>query len=422
MKKFFLLLFGLIFVFTLNSNAARKKRKSVILYFSANQDWMEKIANAYEDKTKKEGDPVIVKALRLSTGEVSARLKAEKRRPKADVWMGGTFGPHGEAYNQGLIESYRPINFNDLSPNLRDPLGGNAVTGLYVGALGWTINEELLKEKNIPIPQTWDDLAKPDYRLKNGKGLIGMANPATSGTAYTVMSTLVQLMTDKELEKHKSLYQNLKGNNKTIYQEQQSIQKDIQNLELQIKSQRPGKTQNQLKKQLNELKNTQRVIAKVIRNGEENAFEYMKKLHKNMGQYTKSGRASGPLAGRGELAIAIIFTHDGIQYVQEGYKNLVVLTPKDGTGYEIGGLSLIKNGPNSEEAKKFIDWVLTPEAQELAAQAKSYQIPSNTKAKVPKEAIQLSQVELINYDFKWSSKNRKRLVKKWIKEVKNSSR
>lgn len=84
-------------------------------------------------------------------------------------------------------------------------------------------------------------------------------------------------------------------------------------------------------------------------------------------------------------------------------------------------MSIIKGAKNLENAKKWYDWALTPEAQALGAQAKSYQVPSNKNAQVPPQAPKLSDVKLINYDFAkyGSSTERRRLLSKWDAEVKS---
>ena len=82
-------------------------------------------------------------------------------------------------------------------------------------------------------------------------------------------------------------------------------------------------------------------------------------------------------------------------------------------------MSIIKGARNLESAKKWYDWALTADAQELAAKAQAYQVPSNKDAVAPPEAPDLSQIELIDYDFKkyGSSAERTRLLKKWDEEV-----
>ncbi len=153
--------------------------------------------------------------------------------------------------------------------------------------------------------------------------------------------------------------------------------------------------------------------------GEEKAFEFFKKLHKNVAQYTKSGSAPGKNAGRGEVMVGIGFLHDHAKVKAKGFP-LQLVAPCEGTGYEIGGLSIIKGARNMENAKKFVDWALSKEGQEIAATVSAFQVPTNVNAAVPKEAIRLESTKLIDYDFvKYGSEEmRKHLIDRWIKEVK----
>ena len=99
---------------------------------------------------------------------------------------------------------------------------------------------------------------------------------------------------------------------------------------------------------------------------------------------------------------------------------VVIVSPCEGTGYEIGSMSLIKGAKNAENAKKWYDWALSPEAQAIGSQTKvSYQVPSNKSAPVPAQAPKLTEVKLIDYNFvKYgSSAERKRLLGKWDAEV-----
>ncbi len=98
-----------------------------------------------------------------------------------------------------------------------------------------------------------------------------------------------------------------------------------------------------------------------------------------------------------------------------------VVAPCEGTGYEIGSMTLIKGAKNMKEAKTWYDWALTAEAQAIGGEAKAYQVPSNKNAKAPPQAPDLKTIKLINYDFAkyGSSAERTRLLAKWDKEVKN---
>jgi iron(III) transport system substrate-binding protein len=98
-----------------------------------------------------------------------------------------------------------------------------------------------------------------------------------------------------------------------------------------------------------------------------------------------------------------------------------VVSPCEGTGYEIGSMSIVAGAKHLDEAKKFYDWALSPDAQKLAAPNGSYQIPSNNDTPVPPEAPDLSKIKLIDYDFAkyGSTEVRTRLLKRFTDEVRN---
>ncbi len=152
--------------------------------------------------------------------------------------------------------------------------------------------------------------------------------------------------------------------------------------------------------------------------GEEEGFDYMKGLHANINQYTKSGSAPIKAAGLGETTVGIVFMHDAVAQVEAGFP-IKVVAPCEGTGYEIGSMSIIKGARNMDEAKQFYDWALSAEAQNLALEVDAFQVPSNKGAQTSDKAPDLSSIKLIDYDFTkyGSSDERKRLLQKWDEEV-----
>ena len=123
-------------------------------------------------------------------------------------------------------------------------------------------------------------------------------------------------------------------------------------------------------------------------------------------------------AGRGENTIGIVFMHDAVKQAVSGFP-IKVVAPCEGTGYEIGSMSIIEGARNMDEAKKFYDWALSTDAQNLALQVNAFQVPSNTGAQTSESAPDMSQIKLIDYDFKkyGSSDERKRLLQKWDEDV-----
>ncbi|MDC4233807.1 ABC transporter substrate-binding protein [Actinomyces sp. B33] len=154
-----------------------------------------------------------------------------------------------------------------------------------------------------------------------------------------------------------------------------------------------------------------------LRGGEDEGLDYMKKMHNNVLQYTKSGTAPGQIAGRGEVGVGLVFSHDCVKYAEEGMKDLVVSFPQEGTGYEIGGVALIKNSKNSDAAKKYIDWAISADAQNIGQTVGSYQLLTNPNAKANDKMVDLDAVTLLDYDFAKASAAKPALTARFDEEI-----
>lgn len=311
---------------------------TIVAYAGHQEEWARLTVQEFQKKYPN----VKVEFIRLSGGQALARIRAERHRPQASVWWGGPADSFMAAKAEGLLEAYVSPEARHIDAQFKDAEG--YWTGFYVGVLGFTLNDREFARLKLQKPRSWADLLDPAYR-----DLIVMAHPGTSGTAYTVLATLVQLM------------------------------------------------------------------------GENEAFDYLKQLHKNVQQYPTSGSAAGRMAGLGEVAIGIDFGHAVPQLAEQGFP-VSGAYPAEGTGYEVGAIALLKDAPNPELAKLFIDFVLSKEGQELGAKAGAYQLLTNQTAKSPDVAIPLDQATLIDYDFEWAGENRDRLVERWNREVFSTSR
>ncbi|HEY8243563.1 MAG TPA: ABC transporter substrate-binding protein [Casimicrobiaceae bacterium] len=294
--------------------------------------------------TEFEKDTGIKVAMTLKgSGESFAQIAAERANPKLDLWFGGTGDPHLQAAEQGLTDEYRSPRLAELHPwaQRQAEQSKYRTVGLYLGILGIGYNTEFFAKRKLAPPACWRDLVKPEY-----KGEVQIANPNASGTAYTAIASLVQVM------------------------------------------------------------------------GEEDAYKYLKALHANVNQYPRSGVAPIKAAARGETGASISFIHDVVTEAQAGFP-VKAVAPCEGTGYEIGSMSIVKGARNLDNARKFYDWALTPKAQALAAQSKQFQLPSNVAAPVSPLSPKTADVKLINYDFAkyGTSAERKRLLERWDREV-----
>ena len=311
---------------TVPSFAAKDK---ILAYTTLDEPLARAVFEAYEKDTG-----VKVEWVRLSTGEAVARMEAERKNPQVDIWFGGVGLGHIQAKDKGLTTPYVSPNAKNIPAKFKDKDG--YWTGIYAGALCFVSNINRLKELGLEAPKSWADALKPEF-----KGHIQMANPASSGTAYNVIATVVQLW------------------------------------------------------------------------GEEKGFEYMRDLHKNISQYTKSGSAPGKNAAIGEIPVGIGYAHDQVKLVSQGYP-LVITFPSEGTGFEVASISLVKGGPNPELAKKLVDWALTERAAKLYA---NECVVPFVDVPLKKGAIPISQVNTINQDDVWAAANSERLIERWQNEI-----
>lgn len=154
--------------------------------------------------------------------------------------------------------------------------------------------------------------------------------------------------------------------------------------------------------------------------GEDGALGYFKKLHPNVLQYSKSGSAPAQQAGRGEIATGVVFAHDCTKNQEEGLTDLVASVPSEGTGYEVGGVAMIKGSANPVAAKAYIDFAISAEGQNIGPSVKSYQLPTNPKATASDKAIKLSEIKLVDYDAVAAGARKKALVARFESEVGNA--
>lgn len=303
-----------------DSGAAASSSKELTVYTAFPEAEVIYYFNAFEKETG-----IKINYIRLSAGEMLTRVAAEKDNPQATLMFGGSTDNYIAAAEQGLLEPYQSPELSNTPDTYIDPDGN--WNPIYVGAIAFACNKDWFAEKGYDYPTSWEDLLDPKY-----EGEIIMAHPATSGTAYTVLSTLVQLK------------------------------------------------------------------------GDDQVWDYLGQLNNNMSQYTKSGSAAPNAVAMGEAAIALTFSHDGLQPTAEGYP-IELSFPSDGTGYEVGATAIIKGGKadEMENAKLFIDWMCSEKGQSLYAENNSFRVPTNTKATVADGLVTLDQVEVIDYDAVWAA-------------------
>lgn len=289
-----------------------------------------------------------VEFVRLSSGSALARVEAERNNPTQSIWFAGTNSSHIVASQEDLLQAYASPWASSIpdDPTMKDlDEDPNEWIGIYTGFIAFATNTNFLNDNGFEPPRSWEDLLKPEF-----KGKIAMAFPFSSGTAYTVLATLLQL-----------------GFEGTTPRSEESVNK---------------------------------------------GFEFAQKLDQQVGQYLESGSGCIALAGTGEFPICISFSHDiAAKGLSKGLP-LVMTFPSEGTGMEIGGMALIKGGPETDTlGKVFYDWALSVRGQNLYANF--FRVPLNVDAQVGEGVVRASDVKVVDFDPNWAGQHREEFVERW---------
>lgn len=165
-----------------------------IVVYSALPDLETSLVN--REFTRRTG--ISVEALSVAAaGTIAARIRAEKDRPRADIFVGGSADFHVPLAREGLLLQYRSPAAAEakISPAYLDP--GGFWHGWYLGALAIIINTERwereMAPRRVPKPATWDDLLRPEFR-----GNFVMPSTVTTGGGYIfVAAQIFRLGEDK---------------------------------------------------------------------------------------------------------------------------------------------------------------------------------------------------------------------------------
>jgi len=238
----------------------------------------------------KEKTGVTVPPDNKNSGQSLAQLVAEKASPVADItYLGITFGI--QAKKDGVVTAYTPALWNEIPDGLKDP-EGHWFT-IHSGTLGFMVNVDALKGK--PVPRSWADLLKPEY-----KGLVGYLDPASAFVGYVGA--------------------------------------------VAINNARGGSLDNFTP-----------------------AIEYFKALKKNEPIVPKQTSYARVLSG--EIAILLDYDFNAYRAKHKDKANVEFVIPAEGTAVVPYVMSLVAKGPNAENGKKALDFVLSNEGQAIWANA-----------------------------------------------------
>lgn len=271
--------------------------------------------------------------LRGSTGEIIARVLAEKDNPRADIVLGGPSTLHITLKDEGATEPHALPEGTELPEGTFDPEG--YWTGWHATALGIGVNTQRFASRygDRAYPETWEDLLDPAW-----KGEIVMTDPVASSTAYLF------------------------------------VQLQLQRL------------------------------------GEEAGWDYLEALAGQVGQLPSSGAAPTQLVSSGEYTLGVSYLHPLSRNIAQGLPLHIIVPP--GTAGEIGAVSVIKDGPHSEAAHRFVDFILSAEAQQLFTD-RSLTTPLNPEVSLPEGAVTATEIDMIDFDADLAAEQRDEVLEHW---------
>lgn len=306
------------------------KGKHIVVYVASRDEVGSTILELFKEKTG-----CTYEYLKMPTQESLERMKSERKKPKADVFIGGTCDVHVLMKKENLSEKYISKNYSSIRDRYKDKDG--YWIGFEVSPLSIVINKDRWDSefgcKGLEMPRTYEDLLNPIY-----KGEIVISDPNTSGTAYTMLASLTQSM------------------------------------------------------------------------GEDKAKNFLQKMKANVGKFTTNGYTPAQKVATGEYLIGVNFLGDQLLIKDSGF-NIATIVPKN-SGWNIDAISKLKDGPNGDVGKYFIDFCTSKEV-EKALNNISFAMSTRQDANGIR-GINLDELDIYeDYNFIKASNDREWLINMW---------
>ena len=288
-----------------------------------------------------EATGIQVNVVAAGTGELLKRVESEAANPLCDVvWGGGAESM--QSYSQ-YFEPYVSEQDGKIPDTVKDAndcwIGESPVPVVIM------YNKDVLDQLGVEIPESWEDLLNPKL-----KGMISYADPGKSGSAYTLLCTMVTAF---------------------------------------------GKDDGK-------------------------GWEFVEELYRNLdGKVQGSSSNSYKLVADGEYAVGLTQEKSVQEYLDAGASNIGYVYPKEGTSAVPDAIAVVKNCPNPEGAKMFVDFILSAEAQQMQADEFNRR-PARDDVSAPGTLSDLKDIPLVDYDFEWAGNSKAEILEQWQEIVVNN--
>lgn len=299
--------------------------KELTLYYSHGADWTDPIIKEFQERTG-----IKVNLVGAGTGELVARIRAEKNNPLGDVLWGG--GSDSYQVIVDLLEPYKHAHMDNVYATTRDE--GNRWHGTSIDPMVIIYNPKLVSQADAP--KGWKDLLNPKF-----KGKIAHADPARSGSSF--MALIIQLLS-------------MGGDNET-------------------------------------------------------GWAYVKDFVTNL-DGKLLGSSSGTFKGvsDGEYSVGITYEEAALRY-ERANANLKVVYPIEGSSKVPSPIAIIKGGKNTENAKLFVDFILSKDVQGMLGDLNRRTVRKDLQ--LPAIMVPNDKLGDIPYDTVWVGENKDRIMGQW---------
>jgi ABC-type Fe3+ transport system substrate-binding protein len=304
-----------------NNDYILEEDKKLTVYTSHKEEVYSPIIKEFEERTG-----IWVQVTCGGTSEILEQIVAESSNPICDVMFGG-----GVESLEAYSDYFTPYKYSQeeiLDMTYKSDSGKWIVfTKLPIV---FVYNNKLVYE--TAAPKGWEDLLQERW-----KGKVAYADPHKSGSGYTILTTLMQVMG--------------KDNWDTMERFSNILDGKI-------------------------LGDSSEVISEVA---------------------------------SGTKLVGITLEESALKRIASGM-DITMVYPIEGTSAVPDGSALILNGPHENNAKLFLDFVVSKDVQRMIA---DYCYRRPVRKDISDSGTWGEKAKFIDYDIKWASNNRSEILKKW---------
>lgn len=308
----------------------------LVIYSPNSDSEINAVIPAFEKAT---GIKVILQS--MGTGDVLARLEAEKENPQADInWGAVNLGYWTD--HQDLYEYYVSPNDKNL-PEAYQSYNGYFTYTKLSGSAALLLNLDVFDELGLNADEFtgYKDLLWPEL-----KGKIAMGDPTASSSAWAELTNMLLVMGDEPYD--------------------------------------------------------------------EKAWDFVAQFVDQLnGSIISSSSQIYKATADGEYAVGVSYEDPCVSLLEDGATNLKVVYPEEGSVWLPSGVAIVKGCKNLENAKKFVDFLISEEGQQCYAETTIRPVLAsveNTSPNMPP----FSSLKVAYEDIEYCAQMKSEWQEKWL--------